>query len=150
MANLTKDPVRVILQNAPKGTDPSKIIDGLVAQGHKLEGFNDQPEEKSMVRNMAEGLIRAPATMIARPIQAAAMLAGADENKIDEVTKNIAGDFVAPIPRDLGDVKKILAVVYRQLHWVWAQYLEEQHLGQVHRSNKVMTYLAQKLPFKQH
>lgn len=45
---LTRDQVRTILQNAPKGTEPSKIIDGLVARGYILEGFN---EPKSVVDN---------------------------------------------------------------------------------------------------
>jgi hypothetical protein len=40
---LSKQQVKVILQNAPKGTDPAKIVDALTAKGYKLEGFNDQP-----------------------------------------------------------------------------------------------------------
>lgn len=41
---LTKEKVKVILQNAPKGSDHSLIIQALVDKGYKLEGFNDQPE----------------------------------------------------------------------------------------------------------
>lgn len=45
---LTRDQVKTILQGAPKGTDPAKIVDGLVARGYILEGFN---EPKSVVDN---------------------------------------------------------------------------------------------------
>jgi len=41
---LTKEKVKVILQNAPKGADPSMIVQALVDKGYKLEGYNDQPE----------------------------------------------------------------------------------------------------------
>lgn len=43
---LTKDQVKVMLQNAPKNTTPDGIVNSLVAQGYKLEGLNDQPVEK--------------------------------------------------------------------------------------------------------
>lgn len=39
---LSKQQVKVILEQAPKGTDGGKIVDGLVSRGYKLEGFNDQ------------------------------------------------------------------------------------------------------------
>jgi len=38
---LTKAQVTTILQNAPKGSDPGKIVDGLVKRGYVLEGFNE-------------------------------------------------------------------------------------------------------------
>lgn len=41
--NLTEDQVRTILQNAPKGTDPNKIVNGLVSRGYILQGLNDKP-----------------------------------------------------------------------------------------------------------
>lgn len=40
---LTKDKVKVILQNAPKGSDNGRIIQSLVDKGYRLEGFNDKP-----------------------------------------------------------------------------------------------------------
>lgn len=43
---LTKDKVAVIIQNAPEGTKPEDVVNGLVSRGYKLEGFNDQPEPK--------------------------------------------------------------------------------------------------------
>lgn len=41
---LTKEKVKVILQNAPKGSDPARVVQALVDKGYKLEGYNDQPE----------------------------------------------------------------------------------------------------------
>ena len=41
---LTKDKVKVILQNAPKGSDPAMVVQALVDKGYKLEGYNDKPE----------------------------------------------------------------------------------------------------------
>jgi hypothetical protein len=44
--NLSQDQVKVILNNAPKGTDREKLIQGLVDRGYTLQGFNDQPVQK--------------------------------------------------------------------------------------------------------
>lgn len=55
-----------------------------------------------------KALIGAPATMLVRPIQAGAMLAGVDEDTIDKKTKDWSGGIVSPIPRDFGEVKKDL------------------------------------------
>lgn len=41
---LSADKVKVILNNAPKGSDPGRVIQALVDKGYKLEGFNDKPE----------------------------------------------------------------------------------------------------------
>lgn len=40
---LARSQVQVILNQAPKGTTPAGIIQGLVSKGYKLEGFNDKP-----------------------------------------------------------------------------------------------------------
>lgn len=45
--NLTEAQVTTILKNAPKGTDPNKIVEGLISRGYVLQGLNDtQPEQK--------------------------------------------------------------------------------------------------------
>ena len=41
---LTKDKVKAIVNNAPKGSNPEDVINALVSRGYKLEGLNDQPE----------------------------------------------------------------------------------------------------------
>ncbi len=46
---LSESQVTTILQNAPKGTDPNKIVEELVNRGYVLEGLNDvqeQPEKQ--------------------------------------------------------------------------------------------------------
>lgn len=59
---LTRDQVRTILQNAPKGTEPSKIVDGLVARGYILEGFNEPKSTldnaKDLVIGFGKGVVR--------------------------------------------------------------------------------------------
>jgi len=44
--------------------------------------------------------------MLARPIQLGARLAGVSDEKVNQVTKSIAGDFVAPTPQGGMDVLK--------------------------------------------
>lgn len=52
---LSKDQVKAILEGAPKGTEPSKIIDGLVARGYTLEGFNEQQTLAQQAKDVAIG-----------------------------------------------------------------------------------------------
>lgn len=40
---LTRQQVKVIIDQAPKNTNGGKLIQGLVDRGYKLEGYNDQP-----------------------------------------------------------------------------------------------------------
>lgn len=44
MAYLTKTDVRQIIQNAPPGLDPAKIVQSLANQGNILQGYNDTPQ----------------------------------------------------------------------------------------------------------
>lgn len=53
---LTRDQVKTILQGAPKGTDPAKIVDGLVARGYILEGFNEPKSTIDKVKDVATGV----------------------------------------------------------------------------------------------
>lgn len=52
---LTRDQVKTILQGAPKGTDPAKIVDGLVARGYILEGFNEPKSTLDNAKDLAVG-----------------------------------------------------------------------------------------------
>jgi hypothetical protein len=45
---LTKQQVNTILQNAPSGADKTKILDGLVKRGYKLEGVDSNQVLKSL------------------------------------------------------------------------------------------------------
>lgn len=64
----------------------------------------DAPEEDK--GSFLGGLVRAPLTMLARPIQAIAELGGAEADTVDRVTKKFTGGLVAPVPRSGADVKK--------------------------------------------
>lgn len=55
---LSKDQVKAILEGAPKGTEPSKIIDGLVARGYTLEGFNEKPTVTQQAKDVAVGFAK--------------------------------------------------------------------------------------------
>jgi hypothetical protein len=57
----------------------------------------------SGVGNFLKGLVSAPATILARPFQAAAELAGASA---EDVNKYNFGGLIAPVPQNAGDVAK--------------------------------------------
>jgi hypothetical protein len=100
---LSKQQIKVILEQAPKGTDGGKIVDGLVSRGYKLEGFNDQPEPvkpdgfvKTIVKDAVGTLVVKPAARTAEAIGRTGILgtdikkgyeAMADENQ----TQNFGG-----------------------------------------------------------
>ncbi len=71
-----------------------------------------QPEQKkpfnlgNAVGDFAKGLVSAPATMIARPLQAVAELAGVSDQAVNDFSKNQLGGLVAPTPQNYNDVKK--------------------------------------------
>lgn len=66
------------------------------------------PKDPGMLASFAKGIFSAPATIVARPFQAAAAIAGADNAQIDEFTKKIplVGGLIAPTPNNAGDVVK--------------------------------------------
>lgn len=88
----------------------------LVAQGAtpaQQAPATSQPDEpkgkkENFLSAAARGIFGAPATLVARPFQAAAALGGATNEQIDEATKKIplVGGIIAPAPDDLRDVKK--------------------------------------------
>ncbi len=40
---ITRTQLNSIISNAPSGTSPQQIVEGLVARGHTLEGYNEKP-----------------------------------------------------------------------------------------------------------
>lgn len=67
-----------------------------------------QPTEKSGegIGGFLSGLVKAPLTIAARPIQAIAELAGAKPETVDKVTSKLTGGLVAPVPQNFSDVEK--------------------------------------------
>ncbi len=65
-----------------------------------------EPDKGSAVGNFAKSLVSAPATLIARPAQAIAELAGASAEDVNKFTDKYTGGIVAPVPQNGGDVVK--------------------------------------------
>ena len=56
MANLSQEQVKRIVENAPAGSDPRKIVQGLVERGHTLEGLDaDSVQRFNKVEQQTEG-----------------------------------------------------------------------------------------------
>lgn len=64
------------------------------------------PEQEEEHNSFLGNLVKAPATILARPIQAIAELGGASAESVDRVTKKLTRGLVAPVPRSGADVKK--------------------------------------------
>jgi len=65
-----------------------------------------QPEGDGIFKSMAKAIVSPVATMLARPFQAGAELLGASAEDVNKFTKGNFGDWVAPVPENLGDLKK--------------------------------------------
>lgn len=65
-------------------------------------------DDPSKLAEFAKSIFSAPATLLARPIQAGAELFGASADTVDADTKKIPflGSLIAPVPRNAGDVEK--------------------------------------------
>jgi hypothetical protein len=61
-----------------------------------------QPEGDGIVKS----IVRPVATMVARPVQLAAAIAGADEDTLDKFSKDKIGGYVAPVVRNMDDFTK--------------------------------------------
>lgn len=102
--------------NDPKSIQLKKAIqsgkyNAELAQIKSKQQASVQPQEpaietQSEKKGILKSLISAPATILARPIQLGAELLGASSQKVNEVTKKLTGDIVAPVPESGADVKK--------------------------------------------
>jgi len=65
-------------------------------------------EKKPWLKEMAKSIVTAPATMIARPLQLGyeLIMPGDNTAEMDKFSKEKLGGLVAPIPQNMGDVKK--------------------------------------------
>lgn len=61
-----------------------------------------QPEADGIVKS----LVRPVATMVARPVQLGAAIAGVDEDTLDKFSKEKLGGYVAPVVRNMDDFTK--------------------------------------------
>ncbi len=65
-----------------------------------------QPTESGGVGGFLKSLVSAPATLVARPFQAVAELAGASPEAVDKFSSKYSGGLVAPVPQNASDVVK--------------------------------------------
>lgn len=97
---------------APSGIDPTRYA----ALKSSLSSYNAgtaSPDTSSIPKDggnplvdFAKGIFSAPATLVARPLQAVAELAGASSEDVDKFSSKYSGGLVAPVPQNYGDVKK--------------------------------------------
>lgn len=60
----------------------------------------------SAVGNFAKGIVEPVTTIVARPFQAAAELAGVPDKTVNDISAKVPFGLVAPTPQNYGDVKK--------------------------------------------
>lgn len=97
------------------GVDPARLI-ALQSSLAQYNAKGGQPsstpaipkDNPSALAEFAKGLFSAPATIVARPFQAVAELAGATSEQVDAATKKIplVGGLIAPVPQNAADVEK--------------------------------------------
>lgn len=59
-----------------------------------------------VAKDVAKAIVKPVATTLARPIQLGAEALGVTDQKVNEYTKRIAGDWIAPTPQNTSDVIK--------------------------------------------
>lgn len=105
--NLTKDQFSQMLNFAKANpSDPRSVELGKQIQAGAYNQFGSVQQNAPQKHSFLRSLVSAPATIIARPIQAIAELAGASSQQVDETTKKLTGGLVAPVPQNGADVKK--------------------------------------------
>lgn len=85
------------------------LTPGYIAPTVTRETPAPTPEKKGFLRSagdLAKSLVTAPATIVARPFQAAAELAGASAEDVNKFTRKYTGGVVADVPQNFGDVEK--------------------------------------------
>lgn len=94
-------------QNSIPTTTPSSAFEKLKAKGAVPAQTTTPVDNKdSAVGGFLKDVISAPATLVARPVQAAAELAGASAEDVNKYTKKLTGGIVAPVPENTSDVVK--------------------------------------------
>lgn len=91
---------------APAPTASVSAFDALKTKETATPVSQETEKKDGVIKTFVKDIARPVLTLGARPIQAVAALGGATANQIDEATKKIAGDLVAPTPRNATDVVK--------------------------------------------
>lgn len=76
------------------------------------QGVNQDPIDQALgsaanaIGGLAKSVVSAPATILARPVQAVAELAGASDTDVNKWTDKLTGGLVSHVPENAGDVEK--------------------------------------------
>ena len=105
---LTKDKVKAIVNNAPKGSNPEDVINALVSRGYKLEGLNDQPETPKEVSMTGSDKATFQATGKEGIIGGTLKTVGNVPSSAVELTKNVTQAVTSPVQtvKSLGTLAK--------------------------------------------
>ena len=93
----------------PTTTSPVKMTRAEYTAKYGVSPETQSTEKSSLLdktMGIAKGFVSAPATMIARPFQLVAELAGVSPETLDKFSKEKLGGFVAPVPQNVADIKK--------------------------------------------
>lgn len=104
----------VMQPSAPVSNAPVSDIDRDLQSYRQSRGSgatstkSKMEKDPSFLAAMAKGIFTAPTTIVARPFQAAAAIAGASNDQIDEFSQNIPiiGGLIADAPDTMKDVTK--------------------------------------------
>lgn len=85
---------------------PKYSYDQLTKMGATPGTTSTEQSKESTIGGMVKGLVSAPLTMLARPVQAVAELSGVSDEDVNKFSNKISGGLIAPTPQNYGDVKK--------------------------------------------
>lgn len=98
--------VKVNFNGTPTQKDVEEVANKLGINKPKATQAAPPAQETGGLGGFLKGLASAPATLLARPFQAVAGLAGANLEDIDKFSSKYSGGLVAPTPKNFGDVNK--------------------------------------------
>lgn len=107
MAFLTQQQVRDIIQGAPEGSDPRKILQGLMDRGHELEGFDEVAQSQEQ-----PGFLKSTFQAITRPFSRT-LAAGA--SSLEATGKLLSGQGAAAAQEALTREREVLGQTVRPL-----------------------------------
>lgn len=135
---LSRQQLKVIKDNAPKGADGATIIQGLVDRGYTLEGFNDKPKEQSLtdivgadidnrVNRVGEILNRSDTNLLEKGVQVFGQGAGLAANTLEQTALKIPG------------VKQVAEGFGAGVNWLATSELSPvKHLGDILGENNTL------------
>lgn len=105
---LTPEQVQAIRERNGIKTPASTATVDRISKLKSAWGEEDKSklEGKTGAGKFLRGALRAPLTMLARPVQAVAELAGASAEDVNKATAKLTRGYVAPVPETMADVKK--------------------------------------------